>query len=365
MKSKRRRVLICPLNWGLGHATRLVPVVRELVAQGFEPVLAGSEAALAVLRGEFPGLESVAFGSYRVRYSRGGSQVWAMLRSLPRIVAGIVAEHYYLKKLVRQYDIDAVVSDNRFGLWHKGVLSVYFTHQIMVKMPPRLKFLEKWGYRLHKKLIERYDACLVPDFRGEDNLSGDLAHQYPLPSNAHFVGILSRFAPRQAAESLRAKKHDLLVLLSGPEPQRSIFEEKIFQELAHTSRRVLVVRGKPGTQQRPVFPARAGLKIVNHLPGAALRKAILEAGVVVCRAGYSSIMDLVRLQKTAILVPTPGQTEQEYLAAFLHSKKMFFSMSQSNFCLRKAEKALLKMNLPKEKKQENSLKRQIKLIFAK
>lgn len=188
-----QRILVAPLSWGLGHATRCVPIIRALQSVGNQVVIASDGYPLEFLRQEFPQLEFVEFPWCRVEYSQGKSQVWAMLRQIPKFLVAIRREHRELPKIIEQYKIDVVISDNRFGLWTKAVKSIYMTHQISVKVTRRDSLLNYIVYRLHRRVIEKYAECWVPDFEGENNLSGDLSHRYPLPNNTYFIGVLSRF----------------------------------------------------------------------------------------------------------------------------------------------------------------------------
>lgn len=188
-----KRVLVAPLNWGIGHATRCVPIIKKLIASNKEVVIASDGYALSFLQKEFPGIEKVEFRWTNIIYDKSNSQVWAITRQIPKFLYAIVKEHSVLKDIVARYGIDTVISDNRFGLWHNKAYSIYITHQIAIKVSNSNGFLNKMAYRLHKFIIERYNECWVPDFEGIDNLSGDLSHKYPLPRNTYFIGILSRF----------------------------------------------------------------------------------------------------------------------------------------------------------------------------
>ena len=317
------RVLVAPLYWGLGHATRCVPIIEGLLAEGHEVVIAADGYPLRFLRQEFPHLEWVKFEGLKVRYADGQSQVGAMLRQLPRFLRDIWREHKRLKEVVKMYDVDMVVSDNRFGLWCKGVRSVYMTHQLMVKMPRGLEWME-WGvWRFHRWFIKHYDECWVPDIEGEGNLSGDLSHKYPLLKNTKFIGVLSRFSRekvvwedvRVEAEALDLQqRYDVVAVLSGPEPHRTNLEREItdngLQIIDGSS--LLIVQGLPADDLR-LAEHRDGVDYIPHLPTGLLQWYMQEAKEIVCRSGYSSIMDLYTIGRKAHLIPTPGQTEQEYL----------------------------------------------------
>ncbi len=340
--SKKKRILVCPLNWGLGHAARCIPLIRELELAGAEVIIAADGHPAELLKNEFPHLQLIRIQGYNITYSPGRSQALKMILSAPLIGAGICREHYFLKKIIKDFSIDIVISDNRFGLWSKKVRSIFITHQVMIKCPPSLRFLEPALCRLNRFFISRYHECWIPDFPGENNLSGDLAHQYTLPANTYFIGPLSRFKDNALPASTGGK---LLVILSGPEPQRSIFEKRIVEDLARCSFPALLVRGLPGNAAPAPFAIPPGVTMVPHLDSGKLREAFLSASVIICRGGYSSIMDLAALGRNAIFVPTPGQTEQEYLAEYFKKKKIFYSEPQEEFNLSRSLEESKKYNV--------------------
>lgn len=304
-----QRVLVCPLNWGLGHATRCVPVIRALLTANKIVVLASDGFPMEFLRQEFPSLEMVNFPSMKITYSTGTSQVGAMLRAVPHFVRSIWHEHRQLRHIVAAHHINTVLSDNRFGLWTRHTYCIYMTHQLMIKMPRHLKWLERPVHWLHLSIIAHYDACWVPDWPNAPTLAGDLAHRFMLPRHARFVGPLSRFMkPENAAPS----PYKVLVLLSGPEPQRSILERLMTQRLQQSLVPSLIVCGTP--QPTPTRQQINNVTLVSHLDTNKLTQLIVTTPTIVCRSGYTTLMDLDVLQRTAILIATPGQTEQEYLA---------------------------------------------------
>lgn len=327
---KRKKVLIAPLDWGLGHATRCIPVIRELTAQGVEVVIAVDGRPYDLLRKEFPSLSFIRLSGYGIKYSAGNDLQSKIVRQLPKILLRTVEEHNALRKIIREHRIDGVISDNRFGLWSRRVACVYVTHQIGIILPAQIESSSPLVYRLNKFMIERYTECWIPDYEGEQNLSGVLSHRYPLPSNASFVGPLSRFRKYDGV----GREYDLLVVLSGPEPQRSILEEIVMSQLKETRISALVVRGIPEMSQR--IRMSDSVSVVSSLDSDALNKAILASEVVLSRPGYSSIMDIAALGGKAIFVPTPGQTEQEYLADVLEKRGVCVVQRQENFDLKQA-----------------------------
>lgn len=308
----RGKVLICPLNWGLGHATRCVPLIRKFVSEGHEPVVVADGFPLAFLKQEFPSLRFIEYPSYSVYYASGKSQIGAMLFNFPNIVSGIIREHSWLKDVVRSEHFDQIVSDNRFGMWNKQVHSIYITHQLMVKMPSGLKFLESSVHRIHKAFINRYDECWIPDREENSGLSGDLSHKYPLPRNAKFIGTLSRF---QGMKDFKPNNDfEVVAVVSGVEPQRTIFEKNLIERFRSEKYKTLIVRGQPQSSKKE--ECVGNITLVSHFSDLELAAVLLGAKKIISRSGYSTLMDLETLNclHKAELVPTPGQTEQEYLS---------------------------------------------------
>lgn len=330
--SSKKNILICPLDWGLGHATRCVPIIRGFLEKDANVILAASNRPLAFLKKEFPDITYIDFPGYNISYPKNGSMAFSMLRSAPRITKAIREERKMLDNIIRENKIDIVISDNRFGLHNKKVYCVYMTHQVMIKCPPLLKFLEYFLYRKHRSYITKYNECWIPDFEEGMSFSGILSHKYPAHKNTYFVGPLSRFSPVVPEEKQMDPVYDVMVILSGPEPQRTIFEEIIKkQSLALKHRKFLFVRGL--TEKEPENKFNENIHWVSHLETDAMRKAIIGSKLIICRPGYSSIMDLAQLNKKAVFVPTPGQTEQEYLAKYYYQRNLFLYMNQKKINL--------------------------------
>ena len=331
--AKKKTILIVPLDWGLGHATRCIPLIQAFYANGCEVIIAGEGAVLSLLKHEFQQLTLLPVKGYRVSYTnKKKSLKLKIMAQLPCILLTIYKEHQWLKKVVKKYSIDAIVSDNRFGLFHSTLPSIYITHQLLIKTGG--PFSERMGSKIHYWFISRFSQCWVPDFEGPKNIAGALSHPASLPANTLYIGGLSRFMAGPVVD----KKYDLLVLLSGPEPQRTIFESMLLTQLQHFDGSVLFVRGLPGDNhiQKPALTNNTAVSIEQHLTATDLNQAILQASQIICRSGYTTIMDLLKLKRTAILVPTPGQTEQEYLAGHLMKQHLFYTVSQEEFVLSNA-----------------------------
>jgi uncharacterized protein (TIGR00661 family) len=326
---RKLRILVAPLDWGLGHATRCIPVIYELLHNDCEVWLAAEGAQEALLKQEFPGLGFFPLAGYRVKYGRSGPLVqWNILTQAGKIIRAIKQENVWLKKMVAEYSFDAVIADNRYGMYHSDIPSIFITHQLAIKSP-----FGKWTERLLQKrnyrYINRFTACWVPDEEGENNLAGTLSHPRKKPIiPLKYIGPLSRF--KNINDPSSSVGH-LLIILSGPEPQRTILENKIIEDIAHYPGSATVVRGLP--VESSIIPSTNSIKFYNHLPAEALNQEMAMAEYIISRSGYSTIMDITKLKKKSILIPTPGQTEQEYLAKYLQEKKIVLSISQNSFLL--------------------------------
>lgn len=319
------RILVAPLDWGLGHATRCVPIIEEIMRQGGEPVLGTAGRAYAYLKAEFPELELIELPSYDIRYY-SGNMYWNMALQAPKLLRAAWREHRKLQRIIQRRKIDAVISDNRFGCFSSLVPSVFITHQLNIQIySPPLRWLAN---RLNHWFIRRYDACWIPDRPGADSLAGELSHPQhrvedgsgagielflrsngPLSSGPsyRYIGLLSRLRPEKAT-----KKYDILALLSGPEPQRSRMEAILIRQLKALPYKVLLVQGRTEREER--YQPAAHIEVVSYLNAGELQSAVNRSTLVLCRSGYSTLMDLAATGKKALLIPTPGQTEQEYLA---------------------------------------------------
>jgi UDP-N-acetylglucosamine transferase subunit ALG13 len=325
------RILVAPLDWGLGHATRCIPVIRQLIKKNCDVLLAGDGMIQKLLVVEFPSIPFFNLKGYGIVYGTTKWDVFGkMMLQIPRIINAIDDENQWLDDLLAKEKIDAVISDNRYGLYHDDVYSVFITHQLLIKTglgATADSILQKMNYQY----INEYDECWVPDIEGNFTLAGALSHPEKSPEiPVKFIGALSRFCKK---ENIKEQKH-LLILLSGPEPQRTILEEILLEELKDFTGVVLFIRGLPGIAIIP--EVKNTITIINHLPAQELQSVINEADYVISRCGYSTVMDLMVMQKKCILIPTPGQTEQEYLSSHLMDKNMALCIPQSKFKLKNA-----------------------------
>ncbi len=317
----KRNILVAPLNWGLGHATRCIPIIRELQKNGFTPIIASDGNALALLKKEFPELMHLELPSYHIEYARKAANFkWKLIKNSPKTINAILEEKKLVKKWVKEFDLCGIISDNRLGVYSKKVPSVFITHQLTV-----LSGKTTWiSSKMHQFFIKNFTECWVPDFDKNVNFSGKLGHLKDRSLNLKYIGILSRLEKKELP-----KKYDLMVLLSGPEPQRTILEEKLIVEVEKFNGRVLFIKGKVEEMQK--MEQKNHVTFCNFMTSGELETAFNESETVLCRSGYTTIMDLVKLEKKAFFIPTPGQFEQEYLAKRLMKKGIIPYSNQENF----------------------------------
>ena len=315
--------MVAPLDWGIGHATRCIPIIKALIAHNFSVVIAADNRPLHLLTTEFPDLEVIRFGGYNIKYSTYLPMSLNMIFQIPKILLGIKKEHKTVEQIIEDYKIDGVISDNRFGLSTKKVPCVFVTHQLQIQSPIFTDAIQNFNYQY----INKYNACWVMDDE-KINLAGDLSKPRILPRNTKYIGIQSRFEKWE-----EEKRYDFLAIVSGPEPQRTILEKGLVKALQDREEKSLIVLGKPEERRNDQI---GNLSIKSHLKGKDLNTAILQSELIICRPGYSTIMDLAKLEKKAFFIPTPGQTEQEYLAKNFMQEKICFAQKQSKFDLEKA-----------------------------
>jgi len=327
------RIMVAALDWGLGHATRCVPVIDHLLARQHEVILASSGRALKLWQHTYPDLECLELPGYSVTYTKHNKQLLHLAIQVPRLLKVIRAEHQLLEELILHNRLDAVISDNRYGLWHSQINTVFICHQLAPVLPGIIRVLRPWLYRYHRNWLERFHECWIPDTIDAPGLSGTMSHGWQLPEHTHYTGPLSRFYHRKRPSdfidpSLKGKMPEILAVISGPERQRSILEEKVYQQSRQIDQWVWIVGGKTEVNEVEVEEDRKCIKI-SFLGTDDLCLALSLAKVVVSRPGYSSLMDYQAIRVSRlILIPTPGQTEQEYLAEMMAAHSHGIAVSQ-------------------------------------
>lgn len=356
-----KNILVAPLNWGLGHATRLFPVIQTIISQGHHVLIASAPRFKPLFFVSFPTCTYIEIDEPQILFR--DSHPFKLLHHLKlsnQIRKSIRTEQAWIKNVISDFSIDLIISDNRYGLYHCEVPSVFITHQ--------LSPITGYGYIADRliqlylyKYMNRFTECWVPDVSTADNLAGKLSqtpHNPKVP--VHYIGWLSRLSPLATTH----KENYLLVLLSGPEPARTDFENLLLQQISTLNQKCVFIRGV--TYNTLELKNTEQTTFYNQADSHLLSQLIQDAAWMVSRSGYSSIMDIIRFNKHSVLVPTPGQTEQEYLAAYLSKKGIAPFVPQSKFNLLDCSKkqAAFEYRLPTFTFNEDLLIKRIeKLLF--
>lgn len=325
------KILVAPLNWGLGHASRCVPLIHRLLDEGHEVVIGGDGMSFTLLRKHFPKLRYVYLAPLDLHYSRSGNQTWAMLKAIPQLLLWRNKDRLMLKAILQEEHFDQVISDNRPGLYNKQVECIYITHQLQIRLTKTWQWAEATASRIHARMYTRFNKVWVPDYEDiNHSLAGEMSHpakwkQSRKMTAVQYIGPLSRFhSPITHKPS--PINYEVVAVLSGLEPQRTLLEQELIERYSGKEERVLIVQGlvnHPNTRIK-----RGNLTIVPSMADAELVPALLNARHIIARSGYSTIMDLEALGLLSVsnnkplpvhieLIPTPGQPEQEYLAVWL------------------------------------------------
>jgi uncharacterized protein (TIGR00661 family) len=336
INSENKTILIAPLNWGLGHATRCIPIIKALQENNFTPIIASDGIALELLRKEFPYLKTLELPSYQIEYAKNGRNFkWKLIKSLPKMLEAIREEKRIINKWIQKYEIDGIISDNRLGVFSKKIPSVFITHQLNVMTGNTTWITSK----LHQHIIKKYNACWVPDINSQLNLTGKLGHIENNCLKVRYLGPLSRM--HKMALPLQ---YDLMIILSGPEPQRGMLEAHLTKELKRFEGKVVFIKGIIESEQ--VKEQIENVTYYNFMKTRQLEQTFNESKKVLCRSGYTTIMDLVKLNKKAFFIPTPGQYEQIYLAEKLQDEGLVPYATQKDFKIEDLSKIDIFKGLP-------------------
>ena len=331
-----KNILIAPLDWGGGHTTRCMPIISYLRHLGHNPIVAGNATQISIIKDTYNNkIQTVHLDGYNIRYSALNRVLQAgLLFQMPGILSKIKQEHEWLKQAVKEHKLHGVLSDNRYGLHHSTIPTVIMTHQLHV-LTGLGSAADGILQRLHYRQLNKFGSTWIADTEAAPGLAGKLSHTEHMPERYSYIGLLSRFATPVVPEPQGGG--GILVLLSGPEPQRSILSAILWrQAVTYKGSNITFVAGSKDAQIPDNIPPH--ITYHKRLGSEALQPLLRAADMVLCRSGYSSIMDLIALGKKAILIPTPGQTEQEYLGKMLHERGAFYSTAQSGFQLDSALK---------------------------
>jgi len=307
-----KRILYTVLNWGLGHASRSVPLIKVLLNQGNDLHICSDGLAFELLKAELSSSQLYELPSLRIHYNKQ-SMVSNMLSQLPHLMNHYRADIKAIQTLEKKIKPDIIIADHRYGTRHKNCHSIFLGHQLSILNPDFTN--QGLASTINAKLINRFDEIWVPDI-ADQTFSGRLSSNEKIKRPIHFIGPLSRFNRVPNTN----KQYDILAVLSGPEPNRTNLEARIFEQMKELDGRFAIVSGIPdskitSTSRIEVF----GLQVKSDLQALCNRSKRF-----VGRAGYSTIMDMCALGLPSLLMPTPGQTEQLYLSHHIHDHQFQF-----------------------------------------
>jgi len=339
-QGKIPRILVSPLEWGLGHATRLAAVIVRLTDMGCEVIIAADGLPYTFLSRQFPQLKIIRLPFAPIHYAPAKKGFFLKLWiQLPRILRAIRQTRRALKSIVQQESIDHILADNRYGFCHAQVPSVFITHQLRPQPPRGWTWLDTLFSRLiHQPMIREFDYWWIPDYAGEPNVCGRLSHIANTPYKIRYIDPVSWLPQISINEQVQGSNYDLLCLISGPEPQRSLFESLVIEILEKATFRSVVLQGLPHpVGEQPKTRQQGHVTIYNHLPGNEIKELLLNSPHILCRAGVVTVFDLAALGVPALLIPTPGQTEQEYVAKHVSEAGYFDCCYQEELNLERIE----------------------------
>lgn len=309
---ENKTILVAPLNWGLGHAARTAALIDYLRRSGARIILAGDGKSGLWLRRHYPTLKYWPMPELDLHYSRHNHQILCLLGQLWKVIGWMHADKCCVREIARQEKPDYILSDNRPGFRAKDIHSIYITHQVRIHLPQSWRWAEGIATAIHRHLFKSFDEVWIPDYEQIDkSLAGELSHPAPRGITSQYIGPLSRLEPY--LETPEDTRYDTLILLSGLEPQRSIWEKELIEQYAQRDEEVLLIEGRigePNTRR-----SYRHITIQPWIGDEALAACLKGCHEIVVRSGYSTIMDLALMGviDKARFTPTPGQSEQEYL----------------------------------------------------
>jgi uncharacterized protein (TIGR00661 family) len=348
-------------SWGLGHATRSLPVIRKLIAEKNKLTVISNGRSLELLKKELgDAAEYFDIPDYPMLVSENTRQFlaksmvyWPVF--IKRIEDGLSA----LQKILDQKQYDCIVSDARYDMYSKNIPSFFISHQMRIMNPLRIKMFERAMERFNLFFFKRYVGVIVPDYK-EENLSGDLSHNLKRIDEdmIHYVGVLSDFTKRSMIKDI-----DYLISISGPEPQRSILEEKLSSQVNELEGNIVMTLGKA---EKYSVVKKKHLTTYSFVTKELREELLNKAKLVVSRSGYSTIMDVAVVGTKALFIPTPGQIEQEYLSKYHNELGTFYSVSQDAIHLKSDVKiAQEKTGLTRECDVQKTVENIIRIITDK
>ena len=324
----KKRILFAIMGWGLGHATRCIPIIRSLMKEN-HVILASNGISATLLKQEFISLKCIDYPDYAIKYPRNKMMLLPLIAlQLPSIILKLIKEHLQTQKVINDENIDLIISDSRYGVYSTGVPTYFIIHQLHFQLSGIFKSIEFLGEWFNIFMFRRYEEVIIPDVKSDQNLTGDLTHLGKISNHPklHYLGVFCSVSEMNIKEDI-----DYLFSVSGPEIQRTLFEEIILDQINNIPGKKVVVLGKPGDKQ--AYGAFRNTKIYNHVNREKQNELLNRAKFIVCRSGYTTVMELIALKKPALMIPTPGQTEQEYLASYYGQTGLFYTANQNGLDL--------------------------------
>ncbi len=351
-------ILYALCTWGLGHMTRSLPIMRRLVEEGHHLIIYTAHRPLIALKEEFGDrCEYVESVMYPSPYGKNGAFAVKLSFIMPSIINAMLKEHRQILEISKEKKVDFFISDSKYGAFDKTKPSVFIFHQLRYIPPDFLKFLRNKTEKFNYFFRDSFKKFVVPDFEKNDGLTGDLSHNlsYFPKEKIEYIGILSDYEKMDVEEDI-----DYLISLSGREPNRTMLEKRIISQLDELDGKIVLVRGAPEETEKPDIP---GVEIINYAGKGVRDELMNRAKFVIARSGYSTIMDMVELGKKGLLIPTPGQTEQEYLGEFLEKKGYFYSVREDEIMLKRdVEKAKKYSGYTPEWRTKESVEKFMKIV---
>jgi len=320
-----KTIFIAPLNWGLGHATRDLPLIKAFLERGDKVIIAAHDRAKMLLEPEVPQCEFVDFPEYPIRYPRTSFFVTRfMFIVFPQMLMAMYKEKNRLKELNDKYNFDYIISDNRFCLYLKGVKSYLISHQLRYKLPQPVTKLEFLPEYFTYSYFKNYDKILIPDSDDPDSLTGELSHsmRYLPNENLHYSGILNDVHSK--SEKIE-KDIDYFIIVSGPEPQRTKLERIIFKQVNSLPGNIVVALGMP---EKNYKISQGNATFYTYLNREQMHEYLKRSKFIISRPGYTTVMEMIQFGLEGLFIPTPGQIEQVYLAKYYEEKKWCHCVSQ-------------------------------------
>lgn len=307
-KILNKTILISPLDWGFGHTTRCVSLIQTLIESNNKVIFVGNTRQVSFIKTEFPNIDTEFLEGYNIELSSKRNTYVQILKQVFKIVRVVKKERLFVRNYTKEHVVDLILSDNRYGFRDSNIESIFIGHQLNLQLPNFKTLINKYLI----KLINQFNKVWIVDEK-EINLAGELSNSINLKIPFQYIGLLSRFK-----KHLLPIKYDFLIIVSGPHPENSIFLNEVEEVFKEIQLRIAIVS---------TVKSNVNLEHVDYFYNASTNKLndlVNETETIISKSGYTTLMELSSLDKKAILIPTKGQFEQEYLAGHVKNKLFRF-----------------------------------------